>query len=141
MPVGVGVVARDRHGQLLLGLRDKPGEPATWCLPGGSVDPGESFEQAALRELTEETGLTADTVEVVALGVGTEGGHNVTVAVVAHGLRGEPELLAPHEFASLHWFRAEALPEPLFPPTRLVLDRVTERDSEHAVATCSLRQR
>lgn len=28
-----------------------------WCTPGGAVDPGESYESAARRELIEETGL------------------------------------------------------------------------------------
>src|SRR5262245_15189378 len=33
-----------------------------WNTPGGRVEPGESFEQAALRELWEETGIRLDTL-------------------------------------------------------------------------------
>lgn len=33
-----------------------------WVLPGGGVDPGESWEQAALREMWEETGITGATL-------------------------------------------------------------------------------
>ena len=34
-------------------------QPILWFTPGGGVDPGETFEQAAVRELWEETGITA----------------------------------------------------------------------------------
>ena len=51
----------DGDGRLLL-FRFTPedGRPPFWCTPGGAVDPGESYEEAARRELYEETGIIAD---------------------------------------------------------------------------------
>ena len=34
-----------------------PGGPTVWFTPGGGVQPGETYEEAALRELAEEVGL------------------------------------------------------------------------------------
>jgi 8-oxo-dGTP pyrophosphatase MutT (NUDIX family) len=47
--------------KVLLQLDSDPGLPGTlwWVTPGGGLDPGETFEQAAVRELEEETGLVA----------------------------------------------------------------------------------
>ena len=47
-----GVVVRD--GKLLLVHRPRYDD---WTLPKGKLDPGESFEDAAIREVEEETGL------------------------------------------------------------------------------------
>jgi 8-oxo-dGTP diphosphatase len=47
-----GVVVRD--GEVALVHRPRYDD---WSLPKGKLDPGESFEQAALREVEEETGL------------------------------------------------------------------------------------
>ncbi|MER7009586.1 NUDIX hydrolase [Dactylosporangium sp. NPDC000555] len=54
----------DRHGQLLLIRRTKPGLGPYWTTPGGGVEPGDaSVEQAMIRELREEFGAEVDTVQ------------------------------------------------------------------------------
>ena len=47
----------DRQRLLMFRIRTEDGSPL-WFAPGGGVDPGETAEQAARRELREETGLT-----------------------------------------------------------------------------------
>mgnify|MGYP002780942314 FL=1 len=51
---GVSVVCRDLDGQVLL-VRHSYG-PANWYFPGGGIRRGEAPEDAARRELREETG-------------------------------------------------------------------------------------
>ena len=53
--VGVTVILLDEQGRWLLQRRSDSG---LWGLPGGGVEPGETFLEAAARELEEETGLT-----------------------------------------------------------------------------------
>lgn len=54
-----GVILVDPRGWILLQERDEhaPIDPEKWGLAGGHVDPGESFEAAAHRELEEETSI------------------------------------------------------------------------------------
>jgi 8-oxo-dGTP pyrophosphatase MutT (NUDIX family) len=58
----VGVLLVDRRGWLLMQLRGRDAHvsPGQWSFPGGGIEPGESPEQAAHRELFEETGLQVE---------------------------------------------------------------------------------
>ncbi len=55
----------EREGYFLLLKRTKParGESGYWELPGGGLEFGEAPEQALLREIDEETGLTVTVAE------------------------------------------------------------------------------
>ncbi len=82
------------------GLRRHAGQ---WALPGGRIDAGETPEQAALRELREETALALDADCVLGRldDIVTRSGYVMTPVVVWAG-RAEGLVPNPDEVASLH---------------------------------------
>ncbi len=54
----VGAVIRDESGRMLLILRGHEPGKGLWSIPGGRIEPGETDQQAVVREVGEETGLT-----------------------------------------------------------------------------------
>ena len=61
----VGAIITDRAGRLLLIQRGHEPETGRWSLPGGRVEPGETDQQAVVREVREETGLSVACGELV----------------------------------------------------------------------------
>jgi 8-oxo-dGTP diphosphatase len=87
----VDVVIPAERGVVLIRRGSEPFE-GQWALPGGFVEVGETVEEAAVREVAEETGLAVELARLV--GVYSEPdrdprGHNVSVAFLARVLSGE----------------------------------------------------
>jgi len=62
---GVPVIIQNSKKEILLGKRSKNTlYPLVWGLPGGLIEYGETFKQAAKREIKEEMGVTIEIIKV-----------------------------------------------------------------------------
>jgi 8-oxo-dGTP pyrophosphatase MutT (NUDIX family) len=94
---GPGILVTRRAAK----LRAHPGQ---WALPGGRIDADESVEQAALRELREEVGLSLDADLVLGRldDYSTRSGYRITPVVVWAGGVVDAMRPNPDEVAAVH---------------------------------------
>lgn len=119
--VGLGLYILNEKHQILLGLRKSVHGNGTWCPPGGHMEYGESFEEGAVREAKEETGLIIKPQDVSLADVTNDffeesGKHYVTLNMVTHCFAGEPKIMEPDKCAEWRWFDEKNLPANMFLP-------------------------
>lgn len=108
------VLIEDDAGRVLLIRRRNP--PHGWAIPGGFVDYGETLEEAARREMREETGLDVELLDQFhTYSDPARDPRHHTVTIVFHGRRRDEKALpiAGDDALEARFFPLEALPTPL----------------------------
>lgn len=112
IPAAIAAVVRDGH--VLLVRRANPPDVGRWAFPGGKIDAGERIEEAAARELLEETGVRAEPLHVIdAVDVfdrDETGGlrrHFILIAVLCRWQSGEP--VAGDDASEARWVPLDEL--------------------------------
>jgi len=136
----VGVVCL-RGDQVLLIKRGNPPRQGQWSLPGGRLEWGETLTQGALRELAEETGVTAQILGLIDVvdglftsrTTGETTRHYVMIDYAAQWLSGDP--VAGDDAAEARFFSLdEALVQVEWEETRRVIREAVQRFGRAAPA-------
>jgi 8-oxo-dGTP diphosphatase len=121
--VGMGILVM-RAGRVLLGQRRGSHGAGYFAAPGGHLEFGESFAEAARREVREETGLEITGLRLLSVGNylfdGTR--HYVDIDFVCEAPCGEAQLREPEKCAGWAWYDTDQLPEPLFIVTQRMIE-------------------
>ncbi|MEZ9315015.1 NUDIX hydrolase [Vibrio lentus] len=97
------------EGKVLIQKRFRHGRGMVFEFPGGSVDPGESGGQAAIRELWEETGLK----DLQLLGIHqskNDFGGEIHYVVLREDQNDEPKMVDAERQQTFYWLGSSAIP-------------------------------
>lgn len=111
------------RGRILLVRRARPPFRGRWALPGGFVELRETVEEAVVRELREETGLSARPGRLVGVYSGPDRDPRKPTASVAFLMRGRPAPPRPSDdAAAAAWVPLESARHLAFDHDRMVAD-------------------
>jgi mutator protein MutT len=120
LKVGVNPIILNNKGQILLGRRLKKAGYGTYGLPGGHLKENETIEEAVIREIKEETGLTIKIEDVEVINVARTY-DRIQFGVLIKNYIGSPVICEPNKCDDLSFFDFDNLPE-LFSGTKVNIE-------------------
>jgi ADP-ribose pyrophosphatase len=129
---GIGAVVI-HNNQALLVKRAKPPKQGLWCIPGGKIQYGETLQQAAEREIKEETGITIKAGDPVYVFDLIEEGnfHYIIIDLLAEYISGT--LQAGDDAMDAKWFSLENIDLPEIDVETKQLLHTTIQNKRHLV--------
>lgn len=131
--VSMAIIAHE-GAVLMIRRRQKEGE-LLWAFPGGAVEDGETPEEAAVREVAEEVGLTVAAEKALGERVHPKTGRTMTYTVCSV-VEGEPVVLDEEEIAEVAWVKLDEIPAHvpygLFGPVQEYLDEALAQSGDRA---------
>jgi 8-oxo-dGTP diphosphatase len=120
---------QDAPDEVLLQLRQNTGYmDAHWAAAAGHVERGETAYDAARREVREEIAVEVGELSFVTSMQRTQHADPIDERIdfffTCRTWAGEPRIVEPTKCAALGWFPLDALPEPVVPHERFVLERL-----------------
>lgn len=128
---GCGVILINEAGKILMGKRnddvDKADsemhEEGTWTLPGGNIEYGETFFEAGVREIKEETNLDAKDLEVICVQTDmNQYAHYISVGMICKNFSGTIRVMDSEEIIKWDWFSLDNLPSNIFSASKKTID-------------------
>ena len=123
----VAIAVLDEQGRILLVKRGIEPGLGKWSLPGGYIELGESPEEAAIRELKEETKLKGSGLEII--GVYNQEnpfyGYVLLIGYLVKEIKGNPS--PSDDAASIGYFFIDELPDVAFWSHKRIIEEIDNR--------------
>ncbi len=135
LQVGASVIVEDKEGRILL---QKRGDNHLWAYSGGSVELDERVEDAACRELFEETGLVAGSLELFGVFSGKELHYiypngdevsNVDIVFICRDYSGTLKA-QDSEVDELRFFSIDEIPSDIWTPVKGAIEKYVKMRKE-----------
>ncbi len=123
--VGVGVCIF-KNGKVLLGKRKSVHGKNEYAGPGGHLEYMETFEECAIRETMEETGIEITNLRFLYLANIRiwKPKHFVHIEIIADWKSGIPQVLEPEKQENWNWYDMNEIPSPLFKSEELAIEAI-----------------